>query len=66
MDETKPVRVQALEQSLINYLLSKKELSERSGVGRRRILSIQLQLNPENPKHLTFTVQLGMFKLNLT
>ena len=61
MDEVKSVRVQALEQSLINYLLSKRELSERSGVGRRRILSIQLQINATNPKHLTFSVHMGMF-----
>ena len=60
-DDIKSLRLQALEQSLINYLLNKKDLFERNGVGRRRILSIQLQINAKNMKHLTFIVEMGMF-----
>ena len=61
MDEVKSTRVQALEQSLINFLLSKKELEEKMGVAYRRIRTIQLKLNDKDPKHLTFTIQIGMF-----
>ena len=61
MDDIKSTRLQALEQSLINFLLGKKDLETRMGISYRRIRTIQIQLNDKNPKHLTFTIQMGIF-----
>lgn len=61
MDESvKTGKVQALEQSLITFLLSKRDIEEKSGTGYRRIRSISLKLNDKNPAHVTFTVSMGM------
>lgn len=57
----KSARIQALEQSLINFLTGKKDLEAKMGTGFRRIRTLQIQLNGENPKHPVFTVQMGMF-----
>ncbi|MBR1943173.1 hypothetical protein IJ843_05510 [bacterium] len=59
-DEVKSGKVQALEQSLITFLLSKRDIEEKTGTGYRRIRSISLKLNDKDPMHVTFTVSMGM------
>ncbi len=59
-NEVKSSKLQALEQSLINYLTNKKDIAEKLGSAYRRINSIQLSLNDRDPKHVTFVVSMGM------
>lgn len=61
MEDIKSTRIQALEQSLINFLMMKRDLADKMGTGYRRVRTLQIQLNDKNPKHLTFTIQMGMF-----
>jgi|GEM_PF-6117299 len=61
MEDTKSTRIQALEQSLVNFLTGKKDLEAKMGTSFRRIRTLQIQLNGENPKHPIFSVQMGMF-----
>ena len=59
-DEIKTEKLQALEQSLITFLLSKRDIEEKAGMGYRRIRSISLKLNDKDPMHVTFMVSMGM------
>ncbi len=59
-NESKSTRIQVLEQSLINFLISKKDITEKLGTRYRQIYSIQLSLNNKNAKNPVFIVSMGM------
>ena len=60
-EKVKSNKIKILEQSLIEFLMNKKDLEEKMGTGYRRVRSLQLSFNKKDPKHITFVVQMGMF-----
>ena len=61
MSEGNFIRVQELEQSLIQFLMNKKEVEDKMGGGFRRIRTLQLYVSL-SPKNQKFRVQIGMFE----
>lgn len=55
-------KLQNLEQSLINFLLRRKDIEEKVNGGARRVKSLTLKIDARNPKHITFSVQIGMME----
>ena len=55
-------KLQSLEQSLINFLLRRKDIEEKVNGGARRVKSLSLKIDTRNLKHLTFAVQIGMME----
>ncbi|MBQ9245658.1 hypothetical protein IJ182_05255 [bacterium] len=49
-----------LEQSLINFLCSKKEVEEKVSGGTRRVRSLTFNVDVKDPKKACFTIQIGM------
>ena len=49
-----------LEQSLINFLCSKRDIEEKISGGIRRVRSLSFSINAKIPKAPYFTVQIGM------
>lgn len=49
-----------LEQSLINFLCSKKEVETLVSGGSRRVRSLSFNIDMKDPKKPMFTVQIGM------
>ncbi len=62
MSEGKNPQLSSLEQSLINYLCSKKETEEKVSGGARRVRSLTFNIDFKNSKQPVFTVQIGMFE----
>ena len=60
MAEGKNPQLSELEQSLINFLCTKKDIDEKVNGGSRRVRSLTLNVDTKNPKHVLFTVQIGM------
>ena len=52
------------EQSLINYLLQKKEALNNIPGGLSRVRGLSLGINNRNPEAPLFTVQIGMFEVS--
>lgn len=55
-------KLQNLEQSLINFLLRRKDIEEKVNGGARRVKSLILKYDARNEKHITFSVQIGMME----
>ena len=55
-------KVQGLEQSLINFLLRKKDIEEKVNGRERRVKALALKIDTRNLKHITFSVQIGMME----
>ncbi len=49
-----------LEQSLINFLCSKKDISDKVSGGARRIRGLTLGMDMRDPNKPCFTIQIGM------
>lgn len=60
MADGKDPKLTELEQSLINFLTSKKEIEEKVSGGARRLRSLSLGLNVKDKKNAFFTIQIGM------
>lgn len=60
MTEGTNPKLAGLEQSLIHFLTSKKEVDEKVAGGHRRVRGLSLNLDLRNPKKPLFTVQIGM------
>ncbi len=52
--------ISELEQSLINFLVSKPEIEEKVSGGARRVRGLTFNIDVKNPKNPSFTVQIGM------
>ena len=52
--------VKALETSLINFLLQKKDVGDRIIGGTRRIRGLEFSIKADNPKKPIFIVSIGM------
>lgn len=52
-------KIANLEQSLIQYLLTKKEVDEKVSGGFRRVKGLSLNLNYEEGRKPVFTVEIG-------
>ncbi len=61
MSEGKDPQLSGLEQSLINFLLTKKDIEEKVAGGSRRLRSLSLNMKKDATKVL-FTVQIGMME----
>lgn len=55
-------KLQELEQSLINFLLRRRDIEEKVTGGIRRVKSLNLKIDTKNPEHITFIVQIGMME----
>ncbi len=55
-------KLQGLEQSLINFLLRRKDIEDKVNGGARRVKSLTLKIDARNAKHITFAVQIGMME----
>ncbi|MCD7740370.1 MAG: hypothetical protein LUH11_03375 [Candidatus Gastranaerophilales bacterium] len=62
MSEGKNPQLSSLEQALINFLCSKKEIEEKVSGGSRRIRGLTFDIDMRNPKQPLFTIQIGMFE----
>lgn len=60
MAEGKNPKLEGLEQSLIQFLTSKKDVDEKVNGGHRRVRGLSLNLDLRNHKKPLFTVQIGM------
>ncbi len=60
MSEGKNPKLAGLEQSLINFLTSKRDIEEKVTGGARRIRSLTFNIDFRDPKKTVFTVQIGM------
>ena len=49
-----------LEQSLINFLVSKPEVETKVNGGIKRVRGLTFNIDVKNPKNPSFTVQIGM------
>lgn len=61
MAEGKDPQLSGLEQSLINFLQTKREIEEKIPGGARRLKSLTLNMKKDNTK-VVFTVQIGMME----
>lgn len=52
--------ISELEQSLINLLVSKKDIEEKVSGGAKRVRGLTFNIDTKNPKNAFFTVQIGM------
>lgn len=52
--------ISELEQSLINFLTSKKDIEEKVSGGAKRVRGLTFNIDVKNPKNASFTVQIGM------
>lgn len=55
-----------LEQSLINYLVQKKEVMNNVPGGLQRVRSLALGMNAKNPTGPIYTVQIGMCEVGFS
>lgn len=53
-------KIESLEQSLIQFLLTKREVDEKVSGGFRRVKGLSLKLDLRNEKRPMFTVEIGM------
>lgn len=60
MAEGKDPIIAELEQSLINFLCSKKEIEQKVSGGAKRVRGLTFNIDVKNPKNPSFTVQIGM------
>lgn len=60
MANGKNAKIVELEQSLINFLTSKKDIDEKISGGSRRLRGLTLNVDVKDPKCPVFTVQVGM------
>ena len=49
-----------LEQSLINFLVSKEEVETKVNGGAKRVRGLTFNIDVKNPKNPSFSVQIGM------
>ena len=52
--------IKALETSLINFLLQKKDIEDRVMGGARRVRSLEFSIKTDNPKKPIFIVSIGV------
>ncbi len=52
--------IKALETSLINFLLQKRDIEDRVMGGARRVRSLEFSIKTDNPKKPLFIVSIGM------
>ena len=52
--------ISELEQSLINFLVSKPEIEEKVNGGAKRVRGLTFNIDVKNPKNPSFSVQIGM------
>ncbi|MCD7779958.1 MAG: hypothetical protein LUH05_04725 [Candidatus Gastranaerophilales bacterium] len=60
MAEGKNPQLSSLEQSLINFLCSKKEIDGLVSGGSKRVRGLTFNIDMKNSKQPLFTVQIGM------
>ena len=60
MPEGKNPQLASLEQSLINFLTSKKDIEAKVNGGAKRVRALSFNIDLKNPKRAVFTVQIGM------
>lgn len=60
MSDGKNPQLASLEQSLINFLTSKKDIEEKVNGGSKRVRALTFNIDLKDPKHALFTVQIGM------
>ena len=62
INEMEEVKIKALEQSLVNFLMDKKDTIERSGTSVKRVRMLQLRFDGTVPEHPLFIVQIGILE----
>ena len=60
MADGKDPVIAELEQTLINFLTSKKDIEEKVPGGSKRVRGLTFNIDVKNPKNAFFTVQVGM------
>ena len=60
MAEGKNPQLASLEQSLINFLTSKKDIEDKVNGGAKRVRALTFNIDMHNAKNPVFTVQIGM------
>jgi len=60
MSEGKNPKLAGLEQSLINFLTSKRDIEEKVNGGLRRVRGLTFNIDLRDSKNPAFTVQIGM------